>query len=270
MNKIKPDKEGVVLSMLVEGTSIRSIGRITGIDKNTVMRVLLRAGERCQKILDANMRNLHCNSIECDEIWTFVGKKQKKLQPHEKGNGLGDQYVFVALDRDTKLVPVFMVGNRDGFTAFWFMQQLRRRIVNTFQLTTDKFTGYREAVPAAFGNGIHYAMLQKQYHGDGSGREGYSPSALKGVIISTIIGKPERKRICTSYVERNNLTMRMHLRRFARLTNAFSKKVENLKAALALHFYYYNFVKVHQTLRMTPAMKAGLTSRVWSWAEIIS
>ena len=188
MNRLKPEKEKMVLNLLVEGNSIRSIDRITGVDKNTVCRVLLRAGDKCQKILDQYMRNLNCQYLECDEIWTYVGKKQKRLRPEEKGNGMGDQYVFIALDRDTKLVPHYMVGNRDGLSAYWFMQNLSRRIKGEFQLTTDQFQAYKEAVAAAFGNRVHYAMLRKIYRGDGTGREGYSPSDLKGVRIKSIIG----------------------------------------------------------------------------------
>ncbi|HWR83307.1 MAG TPA: IS1 family transposase [Candidatus Deferrimicrobium sp.] len=269
MNRLRREKQEMVLNLLVEGTGINSVVRLTGVSKNAILRLIKRVGKRCEMSLDNNLQGLWSEAIECDEIWTYVGKHQKRLLPHEQGNGQGDQYVFVAFDRDTKLIPVFRVGQRDSHTAYQFMQELRRRVINTFQLTTDMFTGYRHTVPANFGMNIHYAQLKKLYHGDGTGREGYSPAALKGVRVSTMIGLPDRKKICTSYVERQNLTIRMQLRRFARLTNAASKKLENLQAALAIHFWYYNFMRVHQSLGMTPAMKAGITTQRWTWDYVL-
>ena len=271
MNRLKPEKEKMVLNLLVEGNSIRSIDRITGVDKNTVLRVLLRAGQKCQRILDSYMRNLKCDNVECDEIWTFVGKKRGKLQEDEIFGEKGDQYIFVALDRDTKLVPVFFVGKRNRWSTRNFLKELRKRVKGKIQLTTDQFRAYSDAVDEIFGIEIDYAMLKKLYHGNGNGkREGYSPSDLKGIEIRILIGNPDRKKICTSYVERQNLTIRMQMRRFTRLTNAFSKKLENLKAAVALHFYYYNFMRIHQTLRVTPAMEAGLTNKIWAWENILN
>lgn len=182
---------------------------------------------------------------------------------------MGDQYVFIALHQQTKLVPVHRVGKRNAVTTAAFIEELRHRVTNHFQLTTDKFPPYPETVDSAFGADIDYATIKKIYHGDGNGkREGYSPSELRKVEISTIIGKPKREKICTSYVERHNLTIRMQLRRFTRLTNAFSKKLENLKAAMALYFYYYNFMRIHSTLRVTPAMEAGITNRIWTWEPV--
>ena len=273
MNRLKPEKQEMVLTLLVEGNSIRSIERITGVHRDTIIRLMIRSGNKCQELLNESMQGLNCRYMECDEIWTYVAKKQARLTKEEKRNGseCGDQYVFVALDSETRLVPHFFVGKRTTFNAYWFMQQLKRRVNGNFQLTTDAFKGYLEAVSAAFGRNIHYAMLQKVYHGDGNGRrEGYSPSQLKKVNIGVISGKPEKKKICTSYVERQNLTIRTQLRRFTRLTNAFSKKLDSLKAALALHFWHYNFMRYHKSLRMTPAMAAGIATTFGDWSEILN
>ncbi|MCI0330241.1 MAG: IS1 family transposase [candidate division Zixibacteria bacterium] len=219
------------------------------------------------------MQGLSCKAIETDEIWTFVQKKQKRLTPLDDELVRGDQYVFVAIDPDTKLVPAYTIGKRSGLTALEFMWDLRNRVKDRFQLTTDQYVGYFSAVDKVFGANIDYAQLRKVYHGNGDGtpmREGYSPSDLLRTEIESITGKPLRERISTSYIERQNLTMRMQLRRFTRLTNGFSKKLENLRAALALHFYYYNFVRTHQSIRMTPAMKAGITNRFWGWSEVLN
>jgi len=213
---------------------------------------------------------LNCTNIECDEIWTFVGKKQAKLRSEEKYGEKGDQYVFVGLDRDTKLVPVFVVGKRNTVTAVVFMQELRKRVLGRFQLTTDQLSGYSPAVFGIFGPNIDYATVSKIYHSNGdSKREGYSPSRLQRIEIRKVSGRPEKRRICTSYVERQNLTIRMKMRRFTRLTNAFSKSLVSLKAAMALHFYHYNFMRIHQTLRVTPAIEAGLTNHVWGWDNVL-
>jgi len=271
MNRLKREKQEMVLSLLVEGNSIRSIERITEAHRDTIMRLLVRIGNRCQKEMDRKMRGLTSDAIECDEIWTFLFKKQARLTPEEKGTDKGDQYVFVALDQKTKLVPVFIVGKRNAVTTMTFIQELRKRVVNHFQLSTDKFKPYPDIVDSVFGTEIDYATVKKIYHGDRNGkREGYSPSELRKVEISTIIGKPKREKICTSYVERHNLTIRMQLRRFTRLTNAFSKKLENLKAAMALYFYHYNFMRIHSTLRVTPAMEAGITNRIWTWEPVLN
>lgn len=270
MNTLNEEKKRAILSLLVEGNSIRSIERITGVHRDTILRLMKSVGAKCQQILDQDMKNLNCREIECDEIWTYVAKKQKKLTPEEEGGEKGDQYVFVALDPRTKLIPIFTVGKRSGYTAMIFMQELQRRIANRFQLTTDSFTGYFDAVDRVFGADIDYAQLQKIYTGNGDGRrEGYSPSDIRGVEIIELLGKPKKQNICTSYVERQNLTIRMQMRRFTRLTNAFSKKLENLKFALALHFFYYNFMRIHQTLRITPAMASGITNRIWNWDELL-
>lgn len=268
MNRLKLEQQQTILSLLVEGNSIRSIERLTGVHRDTIVRLMLRVGENCQQYMDQRLKNLWCEHIECDEIWTYVGKKQGRVRPDDSDE-MGDQYVFIALDRDTKLIPAFVVGKRDAWGAFTLMKQLKSRVVNTFQLTTDMFIGYKHTVGAVFGLGIHYAQLKKKYHGDGSGREGYNPARLKGVQKNVIIGRPDRGKICTSYVERQNLTIRMQSRRFGRLTNAFSKTLDSLKAALAIHFWHYNFVRVHRSLKQTPAMAAGLTATACGWAEVL-
>lgn len=273
MNRLKREKQEMVLNLLCEGNSIASIVRATGVNKRTILRLLCESGAKCQHILDTNLRGLGCKVIETDEIWAYVGKKQKHLASTDDELEKGDQYVFVAIDPDTKLIPTYTVGKRTGTTAIEFMWDLRNRVKDRFQLTTDQFVGYYNAVDKVFGANIDYAQLKKIYHGNGDGtpvREGYSPSDLLRTEITPVIGRPKPERISTSYVERQNLTIRMQMRRFTRLTNAFSKKLENLKMALALHFYYYNFVRTHQTLRMTPAMRAGLTNRFWGWSEVLN
>jgi IS1 family transposase len=270
MNVLKPEKKLAVLSALVEGNSIRSISRMTGVHKTTILRLLKEVGDNCAKLLDERMRGLACREIEADEVWAFVKKKQKRLTPKERLNPeLGDQYCFVAFDPTTKLAPVFVVGKRDNATTFRFVRELRDRLVSRIQMSTDAFRPYVEAVESAFGADVDYAQLIKVYEAENPGRGRYSPPKVTGVEKIEIAGRPEPSRICTSYVERNNLTIRMQLRRFTRLTNGFSKKLANLKAALALHFAWYNFCRIHGSLRVTPAMAAGLTDRVWDLRELL-
>lgn len=270
MNKLKSDMQKMILNLLVEGNSIRGIERITGVHRDTIMRLMLRIGDNCQKFMKNKFQNLNCNYVECDEIWTYVQKKQARLKPKEKNGDMGDQYVFVALDRDTKIVPVFMVAKRTTASTCEFLTELRKRIVNTPQITTDQFSGYKTAVPYAFGKQVKYATLCKAYVGNKDGREGYSPPRLRKIYIKEHIGKPDLSKVCTSYVERQNLTMRTQIKRFTRLTNAFSKKLENLKAALAIHFWHYNFMRNHRTLKMTPAMASGIEASPLSWSLILT
>ncbi len=270
MNILKPEKKLAVLSALVEGNSVRSISRMTGVHKTTILRLLKEVGDNCARLLDEQMRDLTCRVIEADEVWSFVRKKQRRLTLEEKLNPeLGDQYAYIALDPDTKLVPVFVVGKRDSATTFRFVQELRNRLITRIQMSTDAFRPYVEAVESAFGADIDYAQLTKVYEAENPGPGRYSPPKVTGVQVTEIAGRPERSKICTSYVERNNLTIRMQLRRFTRLTNGFSKKLENLKAALALHFAWYNFCRIHGSLRVTPAMAAGVTDRVWEIRELL-
>lgn len=267
------EKKALVLSCLIEGNSIRSTVRITGVHKTTILKLLEAMAQKCEKLSNRILSNIRTRYLQVDEIWTYVQKKQKKLTPDERQTGeFGDQYVFVGIDAETKLVPSYVVGRRDGQTAYAFMQNLSKRIAGRFQLTTDAFKAYLDAVDFTFGTDIDYAQLKKLYNGNGNGslREGYSPSDITGTVPMRINGKPKPESISTSYVERQNLTMRMQMRRFTRLTNAFSKKLKYLKCALALHFFYYNFMRIHETLRVTPAMEAGIADHIWGWDEVLS
>ncbi|MCQ4574767.1 MAG: IS1 family transposase [Candidatus Brocadiales bacterium] len=263
-----------VLKALVEGNSIRSIERMTGTHRDTVMRLLVKTGDDCQrKVLDKYVHGFHSKLIQVDEIWTFVRKKERRLTPEEQTNlELGDQFVFVGLDAETKLVPAFTIGKRNGQTAIKFMRELKYRLAGNgrIQITTDAFRSYRWAVREAFGHDVDYAQLSKIFGPTTPGYGRYSPPKVWGVLSTIINGNPDARFVSTSYIERQNLTMRMQMRRFTRLTNAFSKKLENLKAALSLHFAYYNFMRVHRTLGMTPAMKAGISNHVWTWEELLS
>jgi len=221
--------------------------------------------------MDHEMKGFHSHFLEADEIWTYVGKKEGRLDEQEKENpDIGDQYVFVAIDAQSKLVPTFVVGKRDGKTALKFMRDLKSKLNGNgrIQLTTDGFKPYINAVEWTFGSDIDFAQQIKCYDSENPGRGRYSPPRVSEVVSKKISGNPDSVHISTSFVERQNLTMRMQMRRFTRLTNAFSKKLENLKAAVALHFYHYNFMRVHRTLRVTPAMEAGITNHIWTWKEL--
>jgi IS1 family transposase len=271
MNALKPEKKLAVLSALVEGNSIRSTERMTGVHRDTIMRLLVEVGDRCQMILDERMRDFHSRLIQADEIWTYCRCKQQRLADEEQNNPeLGDQYVFVALDAESKLIPLFVVGKRDTVTAHRFIDGLRQRLNGNgrVQLTTDGFRAYLTAVEEFFGNDVDYAQLVKVYGSEPAGDGRYAPPKVTEVVSTPITGNPDPRHISTSYVERQNLTIRMMCRRFTRLTNAFSKKLANLKAALALHFAYYNFCRIHQTLRVTPAMAAGVTDRIWNLQDL--
>ena len=269
MYKLKTEKKIAVLAALVEGNSIRAISRMTGVQKNTISRLLYRVGGGCDRLLDNRMRDLECSNIQVDEIWCYVGKKKGRMTEEEKKArpDLGDQYVFVALDADTKLVPYHRIGKRNRKTAIRFMQGLEMRLINHVQITTDAFQPYYEAVDIAFHGQVDYAQLHKHYLTNGERR--YSPPTITGVFHRIMTGNPKIRGISTSYVERQNLTMRMQMRRFTRLTNAFSKTLINLKAACALHFANYNFCRIHQTIKCTPAMEAGITNRLWNIEDLL-
>ena len=273
MNVTPMEKQIQILNTLIEGCSIRSTERITGVHRDTIIRLLVRVGNKCQNVLGSLVRNFHCERMQVDEIWCYVKKKEKHLTREEKNLGIyGDQYVFVGIDADTKLVPAFEVGKRNGATAFLFLQKLEEKLRGNgrIQLTSDGFRAYIDAVEQAFGADIDFAQLIKLYESVPEGEIRYSPSKVTEVISKIINGMPDPKHICTSFVERQNLTMRMAMRRFTRLTNAFSKKLENLKAAVALHFAHYNFIRVHRTLRVTPAMEAKITDHIWSFEELLA
>src|SRR4051812_15800885 len=233
------------------------------------MRLLGSVGEGCERVMSERMRGLGCERIQVDEIWTFVGKKQKQLAEGEDHSRLGDQWTFVALDADSKLVPVYRVGKRDLPNATAFLTDLSKRLSRRIQLSSDGLESYIDASEVAFGSEVDYGQLMKMYEPTPAGSGRYSPPQVVGVHKRVIQGGPDQDHISTSYVESQNLTMRMSMRRFTRLTNAFSKKVENLKAAVALHFAHYNFVRVHSTLRMTPAMAAGVTPNLWTLGDLM-
>lgn len=271
MNVLKPELKAAVLSALVEGCSIRSIVRMTGVHKTTILNLLVSIGARCEQMLDQKMRGLTCEAVECDEVWSFVFKKQRRLTAEDvmRKPEWGDAYTFVALDPASKAVLNFTVGKRDATTTWRFIRDLRVRVNGRIQISTDGFAPYIDAVERHFGSEVDYAQIIKLFAAENPGPGRYSPPKVSGIEINRIAGSPQRSKIGTSYVERNNLTIRMQLRRFTRLTNAFSKKLENLKAAIALHFWHYNFCRIHGSLRITPAMAAGVTDRVWSLDEIV-
>ena len=271
MNTLPIETKTLILSQLVEGASIRSIERVTGVHRDTILRLLKDAGTIASEVMDSQMMNLEVKHLQVDEIWTYVAKKQKSVTS-EDSVCVGDQYIFVALDPDTKLVPTFSVGKRTLQMATSFMRDLKSRIRTHFQLSTDALAAYADAVDFIFGNDIDFAMIHKNYRAiEGNRNEvRYSPGCIVGIHKKAMTGEPDRKHISTSLVERQNLTMRMQMRRFTRLTNALSKKLDNLKYALSLHFFWYNFARIHESLRVTPAMEAKLTSRIWSFYDLLN
>lgn len=269
MHTLKPEKKLAVLNTLLEGNSIRATSRLTGVTKKAIMRLLVMAGEHCAAVMDKRMRDLECTAIEADEIWSFVGKKHGRLTPEERRTtDFGDQFTFVAFDPDTKLVPVFWVGRRNTDSTRRFIAEVRQRVIGRIQLSTDNWLPYLSAVENAFGSDIDYALIDKKFSAEPTGR--YAPPKLTHTVITEVMGRPDPRRICTSYVERNNLTIRMQIRRFTRLTNGFSRKLRNLKAAVALFFAHYNLCRIHGSLRVTPAMAARLTDHVWSLSELLA
>jgi len=270
MNQLSVDRRARIIHCLVEGNSIRATCRLTGCVKNTVVRLLREAGAACAEYQDKTLRNLKCRRIQLDEIWSFIGCKEKNARAKHKAKGYGDTWTWTALDSETKLVPCWFVGTRDASAAYHFVHDLKSRLASRIQLTTDGLRVYVEAVEDAFGCEVDYGMLVKTYGPAPEGPEiRYSPAICLASYRQVITGNPAREHISTSHTERHNLTMRMSMRRFTRLTNAFSKKVENHKFAVALYFMYYNFCRIHQTLRVTPAMAAGVSDHVWEVEEIV-
>ena len=259
-----------IVSALVEGNSIRSTERMTGTHRDTIMRLLAEVGEGCERLLNDRMRNLPCRRLQVDEVWSFVAKKQRHLRTTDDPQRVGDVWTFVALDADTKLVPCYRIGKRDLPTASAFLVDLSDRLVNRVQLSSDALAAYVEATERAFGSDVDYGQIVKAYEAEPIGPGRYSPPHVISADRMPIAGAPELAHISTSYIERQNLTMRMSMRRFTRLTNAFSKKIENLKAAVALHFAHYNFCRLHKTLQVTPAMAAGVDSRLWSIGDLVA
>lgn len=271
MNRLSTDDRCRILSCLVEGNSIRATVRITGIAKKTVARFAVELGEACEQFADKVFINLPCQRIQCDEIWSFCYAKEKNVPAQFKGqNGYGDVWTWVAIDPETKLIPCWYIGDRTAASAYRFMHNLQPRLANRVQLTTDGLRAYLIAVRAAFNAvPIDYAMLVKIY-GETLGEGKYSPGIVVGAKREIVSGQPDLSLVSTSHAERQNLTMRMQMRRFTRLTNAFSKKLENHRLAIAVHFIHYNFARIHQTIRVTPAMEAGIADHVWTPAEIVS
>jgi len=271
-NILKTEKKVAVISMLAEGTSIRATERITGVNQNTIMSLNRRVGDACKKIMDEKMRGLNCRNVESDEIWGFVGAKRKNA---ERAGAYGDVWTFIALDADSKLIPSYVVGKRDAYHAKMFMDDLASRLAMRVQISSDALAAYPDAFERSFGADADYGQIVKTYSvtplgsaaAPAAGR--YSPAEVVKVERSVISGMPDVARITTSHIEKQNHTLRMHCRRLTRLTNAFSKKFENFQAAVALNFVYYNFVKTHLAIRMTPAMAAGVENSHWTVAELV-
>jgi IS1 family transposase len=270
MNCLDTETRARVISCLIEGCSIRATVRMTGAAKNTVAKLLAEIG--CASVAYHNraVRRLKVRRLQCDEIWSFVGAKAKNVSVEKKQEGWGDAWTWIGIDADTKLVVSYLVGGRGAGWAKDFMEDCASRISNRVQITTDGHKGYLEAVENAFGADIDYAMLQKIYGAPADNETRYSPATCIGCDMKVVSGNPDPKHVSTSYVERQNLTLRMQSRRFTRLTNAFSKKIDNHRHSVALHYMHYNFCRVHQTLRCTPAMEAGLTDHVWTLEELIA
>lgn len=270
MNRLSQEQRARIIACLVEGNSIRATVRMTGAAKNTVTKLLVDVGEACADYQDHALRDLTCTTIQCDEIWAYCYSKQKNVPEEHKGTfGYGDVWTWTALCADTKLVPTWLVGERTTDDAIVFMEDLKGRLANRVQLTTDGLRAYWTGVGMHFApDEIDYAILQKLYSTDYGNAGRYSPPICTGTKTTILRGDPDPRKINTSYVERQNLTMRMGMRRFTRLTNGFSKKVENLAAAVALHYMHYNFCRVHQTLKTTPAQAAGVTDHQWTLLEV--
>jgi IS1 family transposase len=271
MNVLATDKRARILHCLCEGNSIRATARLADVAINTVVKLLCEAGKACSCYQDEKFRNLKCRFLQTDEAWSFCYAKEKNCTAEMKAKGAGDVWTWAAIDAETKLIPCWFIGSRDASAAYHFMHDLAGRLASRVQLTTDGHRAYLSAVEDAFGAGIDYAMLQKIYGNAPEGPEvRYSPAVCMGTRKAIITGKPDFTHVSTSFVERQNLTLRMSNRRFTRLTNGFSKKLENHEHSISLHFMYYNFCRIHQSLRVTPAMEAGITDHVRTLEEVVA
>jgi IS1 family transposase len=269
MNRLAIEKRAQILGMFSEGMSLRSTSRLADVSINTVSKLLVDVGAACMEYQDKTFHDLQCKRIQVDEIWSFCRAKAKNVpEEHRNEFGWGDVWTWVAIDADTKLVPSWLIGNRSAVCASEFIADLKARLANRVQLTSDGHRPYLQAVEAAFGDDVDYAMLQKIY-GPASEQHRYSPPQCVGIRRDMVQGNPDPDHVSTSYVERQNLTMRMSMRRLTRLTNGFSKKIENHMAATAIYFMHYNFARIHKSLRVTPAMAAGVSDHVWSLEEIV-
>lgn len=271
MNRLSPKGRAQILTLLCEGMAIRAITRVTGASKNTVAKLLADVGQACASYHDQHVRGLTSKRIQMDEIWSFIYAKNDNVKRARNApEEAGDVWTWTAIDADSKLLVSWLVGDRTTDSALRFVDDLKSRLSNRVQLTSDGHRPYLAAVDTVFGDDVDYAMLNKIYGSAPTGERRYSPAVCIGAQKKPVTGNPDRKHISTSYAERANLTMRMHMRRFTRLTNAFSKKIENHTAAVALHTMFYNFVRVHQTLKVSPAMAAGVTDRLWEMSDIVA
>src|ERR1700685_1017516 len=271
MNRLDTSRRTHVVRCLIQGRSINSTCRMTGVAKNTVLKLLVEIGSACSPFLDEKMRNLQCRRLQADEAWSFCYGKQKQVTPELSEQRIaGDVWVWCAIDAETKLIPCWLLGKRDAGCATEFIQDLANRLANRVQLTTDGLRVYLNAVIDAFADEVDYAVLHKIYGAEPVNEARYSPARCIGCEKQEVLGRPDPKHVSTSYIERANLTMRMSMRRFTRLTNAFSKKLENHAHMVALYALWYNFVRIHQTLRVTPAMQAGVTNRLWAVEDLIA
>jgi len=271
MNSLSIEKKSLILNLLTEGQSVRATARIADVSPVTVLKLLLEAGEKARDIHDSLIVNVRSNFVQCDEQWQYVFCKQKRVRSKEDEKQHGDFYTFIAMDSDSKLAICYRVGKRNASLTASFMMELSTRVSTQFQLSTDSFGPYREAVDRVFGDDIHYAQIHKEYREETKEEaRKYSPGKIIRVTKMQITGQPNPKRISTSHIERLNLTARMNCRRFTRLSNAFSKSLAHHEAAVALHFFHYNFVRPHQTLRVTPAFQARVTNKLWKWEDLLN
>lgn len=268
---ISTSKALMALQLLLEGNSVRSTERVTGLHRDTILKLLIQTGEKCERIMGRYVRNVQVRDVEVDELWSFIGKKEKRVAETDDQN-LGDAYTFVAIERNSKLVLNIALGKRDKQTTDSFIEGVRDAInpACRFQITSDGFGPYKHSIPDTFGNRVDFAMLIKVYRASPEGERKYSPAEVSSVEVVPVSGNPDPARICTSIIERSNLSVRMGCRRFTRLTNGFSKKWENHWAAVTLWYTYYNFCRIHRSLRVTPAMEAGLTVRIWTLADLLA
>ena len=269
MNKLNLKKQESIIAALTEGNSIRSTERMLGVHRDTIMRLMVQVGKGCERLMDQTMRNLPCKNIQVDEIWGYVGKKQRHLTRSDDPFQTGDMWTYVALDSDTKLIPAYRVGKRNAENTRAFISDLSSRLANRVQLSSDALALYVEATERAFGTNVDYGQIVKVFEAEPIGPGRYGPPQVIASEREAISGNPNVAKICTSHVERQNLTMRMQIRRLTRLTNAFSKKVENMKSAISLHFAHYNFCRRHQSIRVTPAMEAGIVNEIWTIQDLL-
>ncbi len=271
MNILSKEQKIQAINALCQGMSLRAVTRLVGVHRTTVMKLMVRVGQHCEDLMVQHMKSLDCQRLEVDEIWSFCGKKRLHLTPEERLNpNVGDQYIFYAIDPITKIIPAFLIGKRTRENAFEFMVRLKSSLNGCRpQISTDDFNSYPDAISSVFRSNVDYGQITKKYGQEDSGRGRYSPPCVIGTKKEVISGNPNRRHICTSIIERSNLTIRTLQNRFTRLSIGFSRKLDNMKASVAIHFAYYNFCWIHRTIGTTPAVRHGLTDKVWSIADLI-